>query len=129
MTSLSPSRAKQSHILGYCYLLHFDKRLVGVPVSPDNKVQYAQHYLGWAKDPVTRLAEHAAGQGARLLQVAQDAGITWELVYIWPEVDRYFERRLKGRGSRGRLCPVCLGKPLEVELLRLFTPAAVRVVS
>ncbi len=40
------------------YLLHFARRI--------NPTRPARHYLGYAEDVAQRLAEHAAGRGARL---------------------------------------------------------------
>jgi predicted GIY-YIG superfamily endonuclease len=77
------------------YLLHF--------VTP---YAHARHYMGWAKDLGQRLAMHAAGNGARLVQVVQDAGIEWMLVRTWPG-DRKLERKLKNRKDTRQLCPVC----------------------
>lgn len=80
------------------YLLHFS-----APISDKHT---CQHYLGFAHDLDARLAEHAAGRGARLTQVALERGITWECVRTWPG-DRSAERRLKHRKSSPRLCPIC----------------------
>jgi predicted GIY-YIG superfamily endonuclease len=84
---------------GVCYLIHFSRRL-----------KHAAHYLGWTEDLPERLRRHRAGDGARLLQVIQQAGISWTLVRLWRDVDRQFERRLKRRGGRSRLCPICLAR-------------------
>lgn len=78
------------------YLIHFD--------SPH---RHAAHYLGFTKGPVEdRLDEHRRGQGARLLQVINEAGIGWRLVRTW-KGDRKLERRLKRQRHGPRLCPVC----------------------
>ena len=58
--------------IGTVYLLHFDR-----PYA------HAGHYTGWTTDLTARLAHHAAGHGARLLAVAQSAGIGWTLVRTW----------------------------------------------
>ena len=50
------------------------------PISPAHT---CQHYLGWAEDVDARLADHAAGRGARLTQVALERGIGWRLVRTW----------------------------------------------
>jgi predicted GIY-YIG superfamily endonuclease len=63
--------------------------------------------LGFTKGKVeARLEEHRKGQGARLLQVINDAGIGWWLVRTWMG-DRKPERRLKKWKKSPRLCPVC----------------------
>jgi predicted GIY-YIG superfamily endonuclease len=81
--------------LGTVYLLHFDK-----------PYRHARHYVGWAKNINARLAQHEAGQGARLLQVVRDAGITWTLARTW-EGTRNRERQIKRMGSAARRCPMC----------------------
>jgi len=54
------------------YLLHFS-----APISPAHT---CQHYLGYAEDVDRRIAEHRAGTGARLTEVAKQRGITFEVV-------------------------------------------------
>ena len=89
------------------YLLHFD-----APISDRHT---CQHYLGYAGDLAARLAEHAAGRGARLTQVALERGIGWKLAATWPG-DRSTERRLKNRKCGPRLCPVCHPRPQQLAL-------------
>jgi predicted GIY-YIG superfamily endonuclease len=85
--------------LGLVYLLHFDR-----PYG------HAGHYCGFTTDLDTRLAEHAAGRGARLLAVAKAAGITWQLARTWPGT-RTRERALKRQGGAARRCPLCSVTP------------------
>ena len=80
--------------LGVIYLLHFDR-----------PYRHAKHYMGWTIDLDARLALHAAGRGARLLEVVRAAGISWQLARTWTG-DRNFERRMKQRGQ-SRRCPIC----------------------
>jgi predicted GIY-YIG superfamily endonuclease len=77
------------------YLLHFSRPL-----------HHARHYLGSTSDLDQRLNEHRSGQGARLLEVITDLGISFELARTW-EGDRKPERRLKNRHNAPRLCPIC----------------------
>ena len=77
------------------YLIHFDK-----------PYKHARHYLGSASDLNARLEEHRAGHGARLIQVIQEAGITWRLARTW-EGGRLLEHYLKMRKNSPRLCPLC----------------------
>lgn len=83
------------------YLIHFDK-----------PYKHARHYVGYSKDNnlESRLATHRAGQGSRLLNVIQKAGIGWSVVTVWPEGDRNFERRLKKKAAT-RHCPICSQQP------------------
>lgn len=76
------------------YLLHFDQRY-----------RHAGHYTG-TEDLAARLARHAVGDGARLLEVVHQAGITWQLARIWPG-PRARERQLKRQGGASRHCPLC----------------------
>jgi predicted GIY-YIG superfamily endonuclease len=81
---------------GGVYLIHFDRRY-----------RHAGHYTGWSTDLAARLAEHGRGDGARLMAVIKDAGITWTIARIWPGADRGKERRLKRSGGASRYCPIC----------------------
>ena len=84
---------------GTVYLLHFHR-----------PYRHARHYLGWAADLDTRLAEHAAGRGARLTAVVRAAGIGWHLARTWPG-GRARERQLKRQGGASRCCPDCGVRP------------------
>jgi len=77
------------------YLLHFDR-----------PYRHARHYLGYAADLDARLKRHKAGNGARLLQVVMDTGISWVLARTWPG-GRDVERKLKRQKNSPRLCPIC----------------------
>lgn len=80
-----------------CYLLHFN--------SPFG---HARHYLGFASPGrlEQRLAEHAAGRGAKLTGYVKAAGITWTLARVWEDGTRTDERRMKQSGH-SRRCPLC----------------------
>jgi hypothetical protein len=54
----------------------------------------------------SRLGEHLAGTGARLLQVIQQAGLHAVLVRTWAGTLEH-ERRLKRQGGAARRCPTC----------------------
>lgn len=82
--------------MGVCYLLHFER-----------PYEHAQHYLGFTKNVPLRELRHRAGRGARLIEVITEAGIDFQLVRVWPGVDRYFERKLKRSGHGPRYCPLC----------------------
>lgn len=98
------------------YLLHFDR-----PISPKHT---CQHYIGSAEDLETRIAEHRAGRGARLTQVAAQRGIQFTVVRTWPG-GRTLERKLKDQHGR-RLCPICADKSTQPPAAALlFTLADV----
>ena len=108
MATKTQAQRKQA-VQGTIYLLHFSM-----------PYHHAKHYLGWTEGPVEeRLACHSAGQGARLMEVITEAGLTFELVRTW-EGTRKWERQLKNRHEAPRLCPLCqaqaLRKPAGKEL-------------
>jgi hypothetical protein len=90
-----------------CYLLHFSAPLA-----------HAAHYVGYRDDIAARLQTHldvhrcrrdghhdqAWHRGSPLVCAAVRAGIWVELVRLWPDQDRAFERRLHHRHG-SRLCP------------------------
>jgi predicted GIY-YIG superfamily endonuclease len=67
---------------------------------------HARHYIGWAVDVDTRLAEHMAGAGSPLVHAAVAAGVRVELAATLPG-SRYLERRLKRWHKTGQFCPRC----------------------
>ena len=83
---------------GTVYLLCLSR-----PVCPTHP---ARHYTGWAADLDARLAQHAAGHGARMLAAAAARGISWRVTRTWAG-DRALERRLKAWKNGPELCPVC----------------------
>lgn len=90
-----------SHVQGTVYLLHFDR-----------PYRHAAHYIGWTQDLEARLREHQCGTGARLVEVAVNAGISFELARTWPG-DRFLERRIKNLKSGRSVCPICAPKHLR----------------
>jgi predicted GIY-YIG superfamily endonuclease len=93
--------------VGTVYLIHFETRL-----------HHAGHYVGWTGRRLRlRLDKHAAGQGARLMEVIRDAGIGWRLARTW-RGDRALERKIKRRHEAPRLCPICIGKRVRCAAYR-----------
>lgn len=72
----------------------------------DRPYKHARHYLGSAEDVRKREDVHLAGSGARLLQVVNQAGISWSIVRLWYG-GRDRERELKRWHSGVKLCPRC----------------------
>jgi hypothetical protein len=101
---------RQGRLVGVIYLLHFD-RPIGDMGNPRG---FASHYTGWTLDLAARLAAHAAGRGARLMEVVADAGIGWQLARVWAG-PRARERSLKRSGGAARRCPVCQLAPLGLQ--------------
>ncbi|MBV9709088.1 MAG: endonuclease [Chloroflexi bacterium] len=85
------------------YLLHFERRY-----------KHAGHYLGYTHDLATRLAQHRAGNGARLMEVITQAGIAWTVACVW-EGGRDVEMQLKRWHSGVRLCPLCRHKAVNAN--------------
>jgi hypothetical protein len=116
---------RQGRLVGVIYLLHFD-RPIGDLTNPRG---FASHYTGWTLDLPARLVDHAAGRGARLMEVVGEAGIGWQLARVWAG-PRARERQLKQRGA-ARRCPVCrlarlgLQPPRPVDLFALEAGARV----
>jgi hypothetical protein len=52
------------------------------------------------------MQKHRSGNGARLVAVARERDIDFELVRVW-RGDRTFERKLKNQKAANRMCPIC----------------------
>jgi len=89
---------------GTVYLLHLARPLGNLA---NNRAQ-AAHYLGWSKgDATKRIADHIAGRGSALTRAAFAAGISLEVVKVWTNEDRNFERALKNKKNAKGICPIC----------------------
>jgi predicted GIY-YIG superfamily endonuclease len=84
--------------VGTIYLLHFSE-----------PYKHARHYLGFSEDLTMRFDAHSKGQGARLMQVIIEAGLSFELARTW-QGSHKDERRIKNRKEAPRLCPICREK-------------------
>ncbi len=80
---------------GTIYLLHFSEAY-----------KHARHYVGFTHNLTQRLDSHSKGQGARIVQVIIEAGLTFEIARTW-QGTRKDERRIKNRKEAPRLCPIC----------------------
>jgi hypothetical protein len=109
---------RQGRGVGIIYLIHFD-RPIGDLANPRG---FASHYTGWTLDLPARLIDHAAGRGARLMEVVGEQGIGWQLARIWTGT-RTRERSLKQRGATRR-CPVCRLAALGLAPPRPVDPLA-----
>jgi predicted GIY-YIG superfamily endonuclease len=112
---------RQGRGVGVIYLLHFDQPIGDLR----NPRGFASHYTGWTLDLPARLVDHAAGRGARLLQVVGELGIGWQLARIWTGT-RARERSLKQRGA-ARRCPVCRLAALGLQPPRPVHPLALEL--
>jgi hypothetical protein len=102
--------------VGWVYLLCFRDPTTGQHqplVGNGCRGQYAGHYWGWTDDLLRRITRehrnpHWRGAG-RLVQVALEAGLSFELAWLEYPATRGRERRLKNQGSAYRRCPLCRG--------------------
>jgi hypothetical protein len=93
---------RTGRLVGVIYQTHFDQPVGDV----SNPRGFASHYTGWTLNLPVRLGEHAAGRGARLMQVVAEQGIAWQVTRLWAGT-RARERSLKRQGGAARRCPVC----------------------
>jgi hypothetical protein len=100
---------------GWVYLLCFRDPTTGEhrPLQGQGcRGQYAGHYWGWTDDLARRISQHRnptwTGAG-RLVHVALEAGLSFELAWCEYPATRGRERRLKNQGSAYRRCPLCRG--------------------
>lgn len=84
------------------YLIHFDTPL-----------HHANHYVGFVDGDQnavnTRLAEHRAGHGAKILAACNQRGITYKVVRTMPG-NRARERQIKNTHQTRAYCPICSRK-------------------
>lgn len=103
----------------YVYLLHFEQ-----------PYKHARHYLGSTGNLEARMRLHRNGNGARLMEVVSEAGISWQVSRLWRtdtrEAALELERKLKRQHDGVRLCPICQhrGRDLLVQLRQGHWPIA-----
>jgi predicted GIY-YIG superfamily endonuclease len=78
------------------YLLHFSDNLC-----------HARHYIGATADVEKRLQAHKKNPRPKILRACRDNGIDFEVVRVWENKARGFERLLKKRKNSPELCPIC----------------------
>jgi hypothetical protein len=107
LRGLDPAEAEFE--IGTVYLLHLLRPYVA---QTGQRAKTFQHYVGHAEPYrlAERLAQHGTAAGARCLEVAAAAGITWELARTWPG-GYPRERQVKSGGSARRFCPMCGVRP------------------
>lgn len=90
----------------WVYLIHFERHY-----------HHAQHYIGATNDLTRRLSQHAAGDGANLIRVIQDAGISWVVARVWIAQNRFIaEVHAKRQKNGPEFCPIC--NPVQTRILR-----------
>lgn len=87
---------EEKGVSGIVYLIHFNEPLA-----------HSSHYIGWASNFKGRIWHHQHGTGARILSAANEKGIEWNVVRVWVNEDRHFERWLKNKKGANKFCPVC----------------------
>lgn len=100
------------------YVLHFDAEY------PRDERSGVTHYVGFCniftRSPahvISRMLYHQRGNGSRLMDAINKAGIGFRVVRVWWGADRNFERSIKNRRATRVFCPVCNPK-LKRHLLR-----------
>ncbi|MBC8110275.1 MAG: GIY-YIG nuclease family protein [Verrucomicrobia bacterium] len=106
---------------GSVYLIHFSEPYL---TATGREVW---HYIGWAKNLMARLAHHRKGSGAKFLRAVNERGIHYEIVKVWEDETKDFERLLKNRkpacpaGRNAKcLCPVCRGESFSSRITGFF---------
>lgn len=93
-------------VIGTVYLIHFSKNYKG-----------CRHYIGWTSNIVNRELRHWSGNGSPLLKACKESGIDFNVVRIWENKTRKFERKLKNQHNHKRFCPICMeGKERNAKL-------------
>jgi hypothetical protein len=109
LLSTTPNGLEPPAIRG-CYLVCFDRPFHGA----NGRHIGAHHYVGYSDNIAERLDQHRQGRGSPLLAAALAAGIDWQLVQVWPDADRRFERKLHHRHG-SRLCPRAACRSIQRE--------------
>lgn len=99
------------HYLGFAYpddLQRADPLIVAeVRAAMETRITCRHLTAAQAAGVACRIAQHRAGNGARILAVVAEAGIGITPVRIWPSATEHHEKGLKNLGNGVRLCPRC----------------------
>jgi predicted GIY-YIG superfamily endonuclease len=77
------------------YIIHFNEKL-----------HHAGHYHGCTDNLAARLAQHARGEGAKLMIAVYKANIGWQVAATW-EGGYDVEKAVKLQHNGPRYCPIC----------------------
>jgi hypothetical protein len=110
-----PRTRPASQIYGTLYLFHFEEPIG----NRDNPRAQAQHYSGFAegddRDLLMRIAEHEAGEGAKIMRAVVERGVPHRLYVLARDVPKTAEVALKRKLKNNRdRCPVCSGRHAEL---------------
>lgn len=103
----------------FIYILHFSR-----PICPDRHT--CQHYTGSCTDLAVRIQSHKSGHGARLVQVANERGISFTVARVFVAAGRDAERWLKSMKNTPSYCPVCNPSPARPRGLRELSQAEIQ---
>jgi len=85
-----------------------EEKLQGVYlIHASKKLSHAQHYIGYSDNIIKRFKSHKNGTGSKLCKAFNENNIEFQLVKIWPNENRTFERKLKNQKNTPRICPIC----------------------
>lgn len=85
---------------------HRKKRITVYLIHFETPYKHARHYLGSALNLEERIEQHRRSQGARLIEVINEAGIAWDVARTW-DGTRETEAKFKRARHNVRLCPKC----------------------
>lgn len=97
----------------YLYLIHFHQ-----PISTGHT---AQHYIGITTNPGQRITQHKKGKSARLMEIAKERGIGFDVVRMWEADSPQAEKWLKNQKHTPQFCPCCSVHPRQTEQLTELT--------
>lgn len=106
---------------GFVYIVHFDE-----PLS------HAHHYAGCTRDILGRLARHASGNGARIIEALMQEGKEWRLGALGActlKEMRALERQLKRMKNTARYCEICSGESARISGTTPYPIAALPFVA